>query len=270
MQINGNTRLFAILADPIDQVKTPQAINALLQARGLNGIMVPMHVAASSLQRSLEALRHVQNLGGFIVTVPHKQAVASLCDEVSAAARTVGAVNVVRRETDGRLVGDILDGEGFVAGLRAHGIEPAGMRVFLAGAGGAANAIAFALAQSGVAQLGIHNRTAAKVADMRGRLQAAYPATAVVPVGPEPQGFDLVVNATSLGMAATDPLPLDADSLRSSQVVAEIIMQPAVTPLIAIAQARGCRVHLGAPMLECQVDLMARFMGIPDARHDTV
>lgn len=270
MEISGSTRLFAILADPILQVKTPQAINALMQARGVNGVMVPLHVGASALCACFDALRHVQNLDGFIVTVPHKQAAASLCDEVSPAARAVGAVNVVRRESSGRLVGDILDGRGFVVGLRAHGIEPTGLRVFLAGAGGAANAIAFALADAGVADLGIHNRTPAKVHDMVDRLRVSHPGLTVAAVGHDPTGFDLVVNATSLGMTTDDPLPFAAHALSATQTVAEIIMRPALTPMLAIAQSRGCRIQFGAPMLEGQVDLMARFMGISDAGREPV
>ena len=77
----------------------------------------------------------------------------------------------------------------------------------------------------------------------------------------DPQGYDLIVNATSLGMASADPLPLDADLLKAEQTVAEIIMAPALTPLLAAAQAKGCRIQYGSPMLACQIELMADFMG---------
>ena len=261
MEINGNTRLFAILADPIRQVKTPQAINRMMRELGVNGVMVPIHVGASDLAACFAALRGFKNLGGFIATVPHKQAIAKLCDQVSDAARAVGAVNVVRRHADGRMVGDILDGQGFVHGLREHGIEPEGKRVFLAGAGGAACAIAFALAHAGVEHLGIHNRTQSKALELMARLRDHHVNLSVSAADTSPEGFDLIVNATSLGMSANDPLPVAADVITSDQVVADIIMSPEVTPLLALARERGCQVQFGAPMLKAQIALMAQFMG---------
>jgi shikimate dehydrogenase len=262
MEIDGKTKLYAIVADPIEQVKTPQTLNALMRERQFNGVLVPMQVAPEKLSGWFEALRGIKNFGGLIVTVPHKQAIAKLCDEVSDAARLIGAVNVVRREPDGRMVGDILDGKGFVAGLRANDIEPAGKRVFLAGAGGAANAIAFALADAGAAELGIYNRTADKAHDLIARLRQVYPGFEAKAVGASPAGYDVVVNATSLGMKDGDPLSLDANALVSDQVVAEIIMKPETTALLAAAQARGCKIHYGLPMLRSQADLMAAFVGI--------
>lgn len=264
MEIDGKTKLYAIVADPIEQVKTPQTLNALMRERQFNGVLVPMHVAAADLSDWFQSLRLIKNFGGLIVTVPHKQAIAALCDEVSDAARLIGAVNVVCRQADGRMVGEILDGKGFVAGLRANHIEPKAKRVFLAGAGGAANAIAFALAQAGVAHLGIHNRTSDKVLDMIERLHQVYPALSVESVANNPSGYDLLVNATSLGMKDTDPLPIDIAGISASQVVAEIIMKPEVTPLLAQAQSKGCVIHFGLPMLRSQAALMAQFVGISD------
>ena len=262
MEIDGKTKLYAIVADPIEQVKTPQTLNALMRERNFNGVLVPMQVAPENLTGWFESLRAIKNFGGLIVTVPHKQAIAKLCDEVSEAARLIGAVNVVRREADGRMVGDILDGRGFVAGLRGNNIELAGKRVFLAGAGGAANAIAFALAEAGVAEIGIYNRTVAKVQDLIDRLHQAHPDFKVKVAGASPAGYDIVVNATSLGMKEGDPLSLDAQGLVPGQVVAEIIMKPETTALLAAAQSRGCKIHFGLPMLRSQADLMAAFVGI--------
>jgi shikimate dehydrogenase len=261
-EITGKTKLFALIADPILQVKTPQAINRLMTQRGFDGVLVPMHVPAAALSACVAALRAMLNFGGLVVTVPHKMPIVPLCDELTDAAALVGAVNVIRREPDGRLVGDILDGKGFVSGLAKHGIALAGKDVFMSGAGGAANAIAFALAQAGVQQLTIYNRTQAKAQAMISRLSVIFPNVAFKLGSANPAGNHLVVNATSLGMAATDALPLNVEGLSSDQIVAEIIMTPALTPVLAAAQARGCRIHYGAPMLECQIELMAAFMGI--------
>ena len=267
MEIDGKTRLYAIVADPVEQVKTPQTINAIFQARGFNGVLVPTHVAPQDLADYFKALRGIKNFGGLVVTVPHKQAIARLCDEVSDAARLVGAVNVVRREHDGRMVGEILDGKGFVAGLRRHGIEPKGLKVFMAGAGGAANAIAFALAEAGVATLGVYNRTTEKVNDLSCRLHQVFPDLDVQAAGSRPDGFDLIVNATSLGMKDSDPLPMDLDALLPTQVVAEIIMKPETTAMLKYAQDRGCKIHFGLPMLSSQAELMLQFMGLSESNH---
>ena len=259
--ISGRTRLFAIVADPVGHVRTPEVFNARFAARGADAVLVPLHVDAAGLPAAFAAFRGMKNLGGVVVTVPHKTAALALCDEVSETARAVGAVNTVRREPDGRLVADMFDGEGFLAGLRSQGIEPEARRVYLAGAGGAANAIAFGLARAGVARLTIANRTARRAEELVARIRARYPRLDAGVGGPNPAGHDLVVNATSLGMREGDPLPLEAGGLAAGATVAEIIMKPERTPLLLEAARRGCRVHLGRHMLDCQIELMARFMG---------
>lgn len=261
IDISGKSKLYGIVADPIGQVKAPEMMRKVFEQRGIDGVLMPMHVAPKDLPAFTQALRGIQNFGGMVVTVPHKTTIGVLCDEITAAARTVGAVNIVRREADGRLFGDILDGRGFVAGLRLHGIEPKGKKILLAGAGGAANAIAFALAEAGATQLAVYNRSADKVRAMFTRLGPVYPQIELVFGTRDPQGYDLIVNATSLGMASADSLPLDAHLLKAEQTVAEIIMAPALTPLLAAAQAKGCRIQYGAPMLASQIELMADFMG---------
>ncbi|WP_226576091.1 shikimate dehydrogenase family protein [Acuticoccus sediminis] len=262
-EVTGRTRLYGILADPIHHVKTPEVMHSVFARHGIDGVLVPMHVAPDGLARALDGLRVMQNFGGFIATVPHKPAMLGLCDAVDGDAALIGAVNCVRREADGRMVGAMLDGIGFVAGLREAGIEPAGKRILLAGAGGAASAIAFAVAEAGAAALTIANRTVAKAAALAGRVGTAYPACTTAAVAePEAVGdYDLVVNATSLGLRPDDPMPLDPAGLHAGQVVAEAIMDPAETPLLAAARARGAAVHPGLPMLRCQIELMARHMG---------
>lgn len=264
--ISGHTRLLGILADPVHHVQTPQGINRLFDTEGTDAVMVPLHVGPEGLAALVQGLRSLHNLDGFVVTVPHKSAMAALCDALTPAARRIGAVNVVHRTPEGRLLGDMLDGEGFVAGLRRAGIEPAGRSAYLAGAGGAASAIAFALAGAGVQRLTVANRSAEKVHDLLARIAAEFPAVALAAGTRDPSGHDLVVNATSLGLRPGDALPLDTAALAPDQTVAEIIMQPAVTPLLAAAEARGCRVHGGAPMLQCQLAFMARFMRSGSAR----
>jgi shikimate dehydrogenase len=259
-EINGRTRLYAIVADPVGHVRTPQVFNARFAARAVDAVMVPIHVDAAGLPAVFAAFRVMKNLGGAIVTVPHKTSAEALCDAVGETGRAVGAVNTIRREADGRLVADMFDGEGFVAGLRSRGIEPAGRRVYLAGAGGAANAIAFGLARSGVVRLTVANRTVRKAEELVKRLREHFPSLDAGVGGSTLAGHDLIVNATSLGLEAGDALPVDTGELKREMTVAEIIMKPEETPLLVEAARRGCRVHLGRHMLDCQMELMVRFM----------
>jgi len=258
-EISGKTALFGILADPIGQVRTPQLVNRLLREQGVDGVMVPMHVGAGDLAGVVAGLRRMRNLRGMVVTVPHKMAMAALCDEVVGDAAAIGAVNVVRREADGRLVGGMLDGKGFVRSLAGNGVDLRGAAVYMAGAGGAANAIAFALAQAGIGRLTVANRSRARVDDLAARLARAHPGLPVQAGGADPGGHDIVINATSLGMAPGDALPLDVRGLRPAQLVADIIMDPAQTPLLEHARRLGCRVHGGAGMLDGQAADMVAF-----------
>jgi shikimate dehydrogenase len=260
--ITGHTRLFGILADPVAHVRTPMVFNDWFRAHGVDAVLVPIEVPPGGLPTLLDGLRAMTNLGGFVVTMPHKTAMVALCDEATRSARLVGAANTVRRAPDGRLIGTVFDGDGFVAGLRAQGHEPRGRRALLAGAGGAASAIAFALAEAGVARLTIHNRTESKAVDLAARVQAACPRADVAAGPADPTGHDLVVNGTALGLHAGDALPVDSALLTPDMLVAEVVMLPEITALLGAAAARGCRIHHGRHMLDEQIRLMAEFMGV--------
>jgi shikimate dehydrogenase len=261
-EISGATKIFGIIADPIQHVQTPQVFNDFLRTRGVDGVLVPLHISKDDFAGCIDGLRRMRNLGGLIVTVPHKVRMIGMCDEVTERARRIEAVNVVRREHDCRLVADMLDGEGFVSGLRQGGIEPAGKRVYLAGAGGAAKAIAFALAEARVRHLTVANRTTSKAQGLCERIREYYPDLRVDVGTDVPYDHDLLVNATSLGLRTSDPLPFDVSRLTPSSTVAEIIMKPAETPLMAVARSKGCRVHPGLPMLQSQIALLADFLKV--------
>lgn len=268
--ITGTTRVVGIIADPVAQVRTPHVMNAFFADHGVDAVVVPMHLSSDALSSFLAAVRQLRNLAGLVVTVPHKTKVVDLCDEVCEQARLVGAANAVRRTADGRLVCDIFDGQGFLGGLLANGIDPRGQRILLLGAGGAASAIAFALPSHGADVLTIANRTQEKARVLAARVAAAFPACRVQDGPPDPRGFDLVVNATSLGLKPDDSLPLDVNLLEPRMTVAEVVMKPERTPLIEAAASKGCRVHLGRHMLDAQVRLLAEFLGVAPEGADSV
>ena len=258
--ISGRTSLLAIVGDPIAQARAPGLVNAALAARGEDVVMVPVHVGRGELAGVIEGFRTIRNFRGTIVTMPHKEAIVPLLDTVTDEARLVGACNVVRREGDGRLVGTMLDGEGFVAALRRAGHDVRGKRVFLAGAGGAAAAIAFAMGKYGAAALTIHNRTRARAEALAARIVAAWGTLATSVGDDRPAAHDLVINATSIGMQAGDALPFDVTGLTPGTVVAEVVIRDEPTPLLAAAAARGCNVQPGRPMLAEQIELMIDFL----------
>lgn len=264
--ITGRTRLFGVIADPIGHVRACEVFNPYFAARGLDAVLVPLHVPAGQLPRAVEGFRALANLGGVLVTIPHKEDLLDLVDEVGPQARLVGAANLFRREADGRLVAENFDGLGFVAGLEQAGHTPRGRRILLVGAGGAGKAIACALAERGPRALVIANRTAERAQALAAHVATAYP-TAPVSAGPvDARGFDIVINATSLGLQASDPLPFAVDGLEPGALVAEIIMKPERTALVEAVVAKGHPVHLGRPMLDAQVPLMAAFLQIAPAR----
>ena len=262
--ISGGTRILGLVADPVVQARSPALATALLRRHGRFGafVLVPMETPAAALAAVVTGLRGLGNFAGAIVSMPHKTAIVPLLDELTPAARAVGAVNVVRRTADARLVGTVLDGEGFVGGLGGAGHHVAGAHCVLAGAGGAAAAIAVALAAHGCASLAIVNRTRAKAERLAARVRLAHPKTAVAVGDDGRRGYDLAVNATSLGMRPDDALPFGDDVLARVRLVAECVVAPETTRLLARARELGIAVHGGLPMLRAQMELVLRFMGV--------
>lgn len=261
MNITGTTRFIAVLADPIDKIMSPQVHNPLFERDGIDVVMIPTHVAAADLPAAWQGLRAMRNLVGVGITQPHKIASMALCDELTETACFVGAINIARRDANGRMVGGNFDGDGFVAGLRSANRDPSGMSVLLLGAGGAARALAFALANAKVRRLAIANRTMDKAQALAERVAAAVPGINAFASPADPTGHDLVINATSLGVGQGDGAPLPVEQLTPSMLVADIIMQPE-TLLLREARKRGCSVHPGHLMLDCQLEQRLAFLGL--------
>ena len=260
VEIGGSTRLMGIIGDPIAQAKTPKAINPLFVARGADIVCVPLHIPSRFLGEAWRGLKAMPNLVGFGVTLPHKQSVLGLCDSLDPVAARIGAVNVVRREQDGSFRGYQFDGKGFVRGLEANGVVIGGRDVLLIGAGGAAVAIAFALIEAGAASITVSNRSWNKAEALANAINSDF-GRAVAQAGPPlPGAGQLVVNATSLGLKATDALPLDPDLLQPGMIFADVIAEPETTPLLAQAQARGVTAVSGIHMIKGQVGLIADHM----------
>ena len=257
LEIRGSTRLMGMIGDPIAQAKTPKAINPIFAARGADVVCVPLQIPASSLAEAWRGLKAMPNLVAFGVTLPHKQSILDLCDSLDPVAARVGAVNVVRRERDGTLRGFQFDGKGFVRGLEANDVAITRRDVLLIGAGGAAVAIAFALIEAGAASITIFNRSRDKAEALAHTINGDFGRTIAQAGAPQPCAGALVVNATSLGLKATDALPLDPELLLPGMTFADVIAEPETTPLLAEARSRGVVSISGIHMIEGQVGLIA-------------
>lgn len=256
--LSGSTAVYYIVGDPIAQVKSPQGVTESLQNQGLNAVCVPAHVKSADLSSFMQTSKAVQNVNGVIITVPHKIPVAADCDHISERAQFLGAVNVIRRSEQG-WYGDMCDGEGYVKALQSKGTELKGKRLLLVGVGGAGSAIALSVLQAGVEVLAIHEVNEQRRDQLIHRLQELSLGQVVVGTA-DPAGFDIVLNATPVGMNATDPTPVDVSALRSNMVVGDVITSPVTTPLLEAAQQLGCTTVNGVDMFTQVRDLMVRFL----------
>ena len=259
--VTGTTRLFGVIAHPVDHVRAPMVLNPMFAERGLDHLMVPVDAPPGDLARIIDGFRAMPNFGGLAVTIPHKMTLAEMCDTLGPAARLTGAVNAVRFEADGSLHGDNFDGVGFVTGLRQHGHEPASKSVLMIGAGGAARAIALAMCDAGVADLRIMNRTmdkAQQIVDDLSALAGHEQASAVS--SDNGADADIIINTTSLGLHEGDTQPLPLAAVSDQALIADIIMVPARTAWLAAAEERRLATHYGKHMFDCQAELIGKFM----------
>ena len=150
VQLTGATRLYAIVGDPVAQVRSPEVFTARFAADGIDAVLIPVHVPAADFDAIAPALLAIGNVDGVLVTIPFKARIVPHATRLGPAAQCIGAANALRREADGTWTGEMFDGVGFVRGAQHKGERLHGRRVVLFGAGGAGSAIAYALADAGV------------------------------------------------------------------------------------------------------------------------
>ncbi len=257
---NGSTQLVGIIGDPIKQVRAPEVWSALFHHNGINALCIPFHVKPADLAAFLTGTRTAANMNAMILTIPHKQAVMKYVDELTERARNVGAVNVMRREADGRWVGDIFDGHGFVKALRSNGQTIKGRRVLMAGAGGVGTAIGFALAGEAPECIALFDVATERAEALAKRIETKTGVKSFVAPA-KAEGYGLVVNASPMGMRESDPIPVDLSGLDPKAIVGDVVVHPIITPFLAAAKARGCYVQPGTHMMEHQIAATAEFLG---------
>ncbi len=253
MELSGRTVLLGVIGHPITHTLSPKMHNAAFAASGLDYVYVAMDVLPEDLPAAVGGLGAL-GFRGFNVTMPHKEAVLPLLDELDEAARASGAVNTVVVE-ERRLRGANTDGSGFVEACGETRVGFEGAKVLVVGAGGAAAAIAVAVLGEGARELRILNRSRWRAEKLRDRLQEGYPGAGIsVYDATDPEGAawgaSVIVNATYLGMKDGDPLPLPASCLGTDTVICDAVYRPdRETGFIRLARGRGLRTVSGGQML---------------------
>jgi shikimate dehydrogenase len=259
VRIDGATRLYAIVGDPIAQVRSPTVFTEAFAARGANAILFPAQIAPERFETVFPALMALGNLDGLLVTVPFKARAVPYASRLGATAQCIGALNALRREADGTWTGDMFDGAGFVRAAERKGQRIAERRVALFGAGGAGSAIACALAEAGVASIGIIDPQAGRAQALVDRLRPAFPRCRFDVATVKPPAADMVVNASTIGMRADDGMPADLGALAPDTLVGDVIIAEAPTAILRHAQQCGCAWVNGRDMHAGQADAIVGF-----------
>jgi shikimate dehydrogenase len=266
--ISGKTTLIAHLGYPTFAFKAPLIYNPWFEKNDIDAVVVPMGVKPEESREFFPLLFKMSNIRGALVTMPHKVVTTELVDELTPTALVAGASNAVLVREDGSLIGDQFDGAGFVRGVLNKGFDLAGKKVLVVGNGGVGSPIAASLAAAGIGSIGLFDPNAAASEALGGRLSEHYPDLQVSTGSKDPQGYDLVVNATPLGMNDDDPLPMDVDRIAPETFVGEVVMKQQITPFLAAAQAKGCPIQVGTDMLFEQIPAYLEFFGFGQTTAD--
>lgn len=266
--ITGTTDVYLILGDPVAQVRAPESFNLIFARLGIDAVLVPVHVSPQDLEAFVRTAFKAKNIKGMWGAIPHKAPLVSLLDHCSELGRIAGAVNGIKRTADGRIEGGLFDGEGFVASLDWFGIGYSGRRALIIGAGGGASAIGASLACAGAkscAEVAFFDPVPGKAQDVAARIAASSTATVRAVGTNDPSGFDLVINASPLGLNTADPMPCDVSRMEPHAAVVDILMKNQPTPVVRAARARSLIAQPGFEMMLQQTHLYLEFFGFHDA-----
>ena len=259
IRIGGSTRLYGIVGDPIAQVKSPALYGELFAAARMDAVMLPLHILPDRFDAAMPALMGIENLDGLLVTVPYKARAVRFAHRLGPVASRIGAVNALRREEDGTWTGDMFDGAGFVRAAASKGNVLQGRRVALFGAGGAGSAIACELAAAGVESLSIIDLQRERAQALADTLSREFPDCRCVAVEAVPPATNMIVNASTVGMHASDGLPGPLGPLNAGTLVGDVSTSENATPLIQQAIEHGCEYVNGRDMLRGQSDALMAF-----------
>ena len=270
MNIDGHTELIAHIGYPTHSFKSPLIYNPYFEKEGINAVVVPMGCQAEHYPAFLKSVFQLTNIRGALITMPHKVTTLGLLDQVSPTVKVAGACNAVKLDAQGRLVGDMFDGAGFVRGVQRKGFELKGKRALVVGTGGVGSAIAASLAAEKISAISLFDIDTAACEALAQRLVNEYPQIRVNTGSNDPDGHDLVVNATPMGMNEGDPLPVDVSRLAPETFVGEVVMRTEMTAFLQAAHKKGCRIQLGSDMLFEQIPAYLEYFGFQTTTADVL
>lgn len=263
--ISGTTTLVAHMGYPTHTFKSSLICNPWFQKNGVDAVVVPMGVKSDDYPAVFRSVFRLTNIRGALVTMPHKVVTLELVDEISPVAKIAGAANAVRLREDGSLLADQFDGTGFVRGVLRKGFDPAGKRALVVGSGGVGSPIAASLASIGLAEIGLFDSNLHAAHALARRIGEHYPDVAVTVGSKDPQGYDMVVNATPIGMREDDPLPVDIDRVAPGTYVGDVVLSTETTAFLKAAQDKGCTIQVGSDMLFELIPAYLEFFGFGTA-----
>lgn len=244
MDVTGKTKVLGIFGFPVEHTLSPAMHNSAFKALGLDMCYLPFKVSPENLPHAVNAIKAL-NILGVNTTIPHKERVIPLLDEIDSEASFIGAVNTIVN-SNGRLKGYNTDGRGFIHSLMEEGVSINNKEIFIIGAGGASRAIGYYLSEK-AKRVSIYDIDQGKLESLVSDLNTIRKNVFISNDTKEIKGFDIVINATPLGLKPEDPLPVDADIITSGMTICDLIYKK--TELLKIANAKGAKTIDGSGML---------------------
>jgi shikimate dehydrogenase len=266
--ISGTTTLIAHLGYPTRTFKSSLICNPWFEDNGIDAAVIPMGVKSEDYPAFFRSVFTLTNIRGALITMPHKVTTMGLVDEISPTAAIAGATNAVLRREDGSLLADQFDGAGFVRAILRKGFDPSGKRALVVGNGGVGSPIAASLAGLGLARLALFDPDTAASDALAQRIVEHYPGLEVVVGSKDPADYDVVVNASPIGMKDDDPLPVDVARISPGSYVGDVVLNTDITPFLLAAMEAGCTVQVGRDMLFELVPAYLSFFGFDGATPD--
>ena len=261
--VNGKTRVYGIVGDPIEQVRSPEMVTWEMQKRDHNAVLIPMHIARDEFDTVMPQIMRMRNLDGLIFTIPFKAQAIALAKTLGPQASQIGAINALKKHSNGAWSGEIFDGIGCVEAFKQRGITLQDKRLQLIGLGGAGSAICVALAYEKPKLLRLFDINAQTTERMAKMVNTISPQT-VVEVGlPLAEGIDILLNASPVGMLSDARLPLAVQQFKKELIVFDAIVMPENTPLLSLAQDCGCQVVRGREMMLGQISKIVDYFFAP-------
>ena len=261
--VNGKTRVYGIVGDPIEPVRSPEMVTWEMQKRHHNAVLIPMHIARDEFDTVMPHIMRMRNLDGLIFTIPFKAQAIALAKTLGPQASQIGAINALKKHSNGAWSGEIFDGMGCVEAFKQRGITLQDKRLQLIGLGGAGSAICVALAYEKPKLLRLFDINAQTTERMAKMVNTISPQT-VVEVGlPLAEGIDILLNASPVGMLSDARLPLAVEQFKKELIVFDAIVMPENTPLLSLAQDCGCQVVRGREMMLGQISKIVDYFFAP-------